>query len=258
MRYLTPQNFAIMAVFLILALLIFDRIIPERVEIVTPPASSIDNSVPAETPAVVPNRHADIIASVDADAGMFLSRVATLIIRDEAKRTHPYLDTKNNVTIGVGRNLSGNGISVEELHQIVKSVDYRYLMNNTSINGSRVYIKSLSVAQKVFADGLIQSDVQLLLVHDLNRVRAEAEQVFGEVWSRLDSVRREAILDVLFNLGLTHFKEFHKFIASVKKQDWQVAATELLLSQAARENIARYHRNATVIQTGDAKYFELK
>jgi lysozyme len=34
---------------------------------------------------------------------------------DEAKRHQPYLDTFGNITIGIGRNLSGNGISDSEI-----------------------------------------------------------------------------------------------------------------------------------------------
>ena len=34
--------------------------------------------------------------------------------RDEGNRLKPYTDTKGNITIGVGRNLTGNGISAGE------------------------------------------------------------------------------------------------------------------------------------------------
>ena len=70
--------------------------------------------------------------------------------------------------------------------------------------------------------------------------------------------RRSIIVDVLFNLGLPHFKQFVEFIKAVKAGNWDVAASELLLIQrGTRKNIVRYHRNAVVIQTGDAQYFGL-
>jgi len=41
------------------------------------------------------------------------------LIRDEGIRTYPYRDTVGKLTIGVGRNLDDNGISVEEAHVLL-------------------------------------------------------------------------------------------------------------------------------------------
>ena len=98
----------------------------------------------------------------------------------------------------------------------------------------------------------------LLLTDDLNMVRKQAESVFGSQWLQIDAIRREAIIDVVYNLGLPHFKEFKKFIAAVTAKKWHDAAAELLLSKAARQNITRYHRAAAVIETNDERYFELR
>ena len=70
-------------------------------------------------------------------------------------------------------------------------------------------------------------------------------------------MRREVIVDVLFNLGLTRFRTFEKFIGAVKRQDWKSAGDELLKSAAARENPGRYFRAYHVMVTGDRRYFGL-
>ena len=201
--------------------------------------------------------HSAQIKRIETDARMTLSRVAKLIIRDEGERSRPYLDPSGKVTIGIGRNLESNGISVAELHAVVNEIDYNVVLTQTHVAKGRILITSLPLAEKIFTESLTEHDIQLLLTDDLNNVRKEAERVFGETWQRLDSVRKEVIIDVLFNIGLPHFKQFHKFIAAVKAGDWDVAASELLLSNAARQNIVRYHRNATVLRTGDAQYFNL-
>ena len=64
--------------------------------------------------------HDAIIKQIEDDAGMFLSRVAQLIIKEEGVRSRPYLDSGGQVTIGIGRNLTGNGVSVAELQAIVE------------------------------------------------------------------------------------------------------------------------------------------
>ena len=220
---------------------------------------------PVETPTETPeppteprNPHAEAIGQIESGAGMKLSRISRLIIRDESKRNRPYLDPNGNPTIGVGRNLRGNGISVAELQAIVNDIDYDVVLKETHIQNGRVHIKSLDLANRIFPKPLTEHDIGLLLTDDLNTTRKDAVAVFGQsVWNGIDGVRKEAILDVVFNLGLPHFQTFVNFIGAVKAGNWDKAAAELLLSDAARENIVRYHRDATVIQTGDAKYFGL-
>ena len=220
-----------------------------------PTQESPDASQPVVS---APTPHAEAIGKIESDAGMPLSRIAKLIIRDEGKRNRPYPDTGGVPTIGVGRNLRGNGLSVTELHAIVNAIDYRFLMTHTHIQNGRVRIPTLDLANQIFTKPLTADDIQLLLTDDLNNVRKEAVAVFGQaIWDNIPEPRKEAILDVVFNLGLPHFKAFVNFIGAVKAGDWQKASTELLLSDAARKNVLRYHRNATVIQTGDAKYFGL-
>ena len=202
--------------------------------------------------------HLSHVQSIEKEAGMPLSRIAKLIIRDEGVRTKPYLDPNGVVTIGIGRSLETNGVSIVELHALNSTPDYRTILNKTTVQNGRIKIKTLADANKIFTRPLDKHDLELLLTDDLKVTKADAVTVFGDTWDKIDTVRQEAILDVIYNLGLTHFKGFHNFIASVKKQDWQKAASDLLLSEAARENITRYHRSASVIQTGDEKYFDLE
>lgn len=50
------------------------------------------------------------------------------IIRDEGKRRFPYKDTRGNITIGIGRNLTGRGLTPEE-------IDYLYQTNVREVEG---------------------------------------------------------------------------------------------------------------------------
>ena len=218
----------------------------------TPPAESIT------TPLSTLNPHVEAVSKMESEAGMRLSRIAELIIRDEGKRKRPYADTGGAPSIGVGRNLRDNGISVAELQAIVNDIDYDVVLKETHVQNGRVRIGSLDLANRIFPNPLTEHDIGLLLTDDLNNVRREAVSVFGQsVWGSVDGVRKEAILDVVFNLGLPRFKQFVKFIGAVKSADWDTAAAELLKSEAADENPERYFRNYRVMRTGNAKYFEL-
>ena len=222
-----------------------------------------DPSTPSARPSITAplstlNPHAQAIGKMESEAGMRLSRIAELIIRDEGKRKRPYADTGGAPSIGVGRNLRDNGVSVSELQAIVNDIDYDVVLKETHVQNGRVRIGSLDLANRIFPNPLTEHDIGLLLTDDLNNVRREAVSVFGQsVWGSIDGVRKEAILDVVFNLGLPRFKQFVKFIGAVKSADWDTAAAELLKSEAADENPERYFRNYRVMRTGNAKYFEL-
>ena len=194
--------------------------------------------------------HDTHITTAETDAGIQLSKLASLLIKEEGSRNAPYTDTTGAPTIGVGRNLRGNGISITELQTINRNIPHAVLLSETHIQNGRIHIQTLAVAQRVFPKPLTHKDIELLLVHDLNRTITEAKSVFGQQgWNNISENRKLAILDMLFNLGLTHFREFHKFINDIKESNYNAAANELLLSQAARENILRYHRISLVIQT---------
>lgn len=197
------------------------------------------------------NPHDHIISSIEKDHDMPFDRLSKLIIRDEGYRTAPYVDTVGSVTIGVGRSLTTNGVSTDELYAIRPDIDHKLLVRSATILGDRIKIKTLESARHIFDNPLTHHDVQLLLVHDLKNVQREALSVFGDKWDNISIARKEAILDILFNTGLPHFKKFEKFIEAVKLGDWHKASNELLNSQAARTNPKRYLRIARVIESGE-------
>lgn len=251
-----PYSFQIFLVLSVIVLLgyIFTHDMRIENKIIEPqPTPKIDAPIPLE-----PNPHSEHIKMLENQAGVPLSRVAQLIIQEEGVRGRPYQDTKGIVTIGIGRSLETNGISISELFAIVPQVDARFIMEHAIITRGRIKIDSLDVANKIFSRPLSHHDLELLLMDDLKRTKQEAVGVFGDTWHKIDPVRQEAIIDIMFNLGLTHFKKFEKFIAAVKVADWRTAASELLLSQAARQNYSRYNHVSLVIDTGDEQYFYMK
>lgn len=215
------------------------------------PSRVLDSSLPDVSP------HVEHIEKHENDTGLNLSRLGKLILRHESKWNRPYLDSEGIVTIGVGRSLQTNGISVVELHAILPDVDYLLLLKDCSVRNGRVYIPRLGVAQEIFRNPLTEHDIALLLSDDLRQASKDAETIFAHKWHEIDAIRREAILDMVYNLGLPHFKTFVKFIDAVKVGDWTKAGTELLSSVAAHKNPTRYHWAYLVITTGDSKYFDL-
>jgi lysozyme len=65
---------------------------------------------------------------------MAITNIIDQLIRDEAKRNFPYTDTKGKLTIGVGRNLTDDGISDTEI---------AFLLNDDVANVSSLLAKGI-------------------------------------------------------------------------------------------------------------------
>lgn len=219
--------------------------------------SSSEKVIAEKGPLPEFNPHKEHIDKIETESGMGLSGISKIISKYEGDKPRPYLDSKGIVTIGIGRSLQTNGISHAEIKSIVRDVNYEIIINSTNVKNSRIYIDNIDVANKIFETTLSSHDVQLLLTSDLNNSRKEAISVFGN-WDKIDIPRREALVNLVFNLGLPNTKLFVNFIDAVNNTDWNLAANELLLSQAATDNITRYHDISNVIRTGDKRYFNLK
>ena len=186
------------------------------------------------------NKHEVMINTLDSSSGVNLSKLSKLLLRNEGKVPIPYLDTDKKVTIGVGRSLQTNGLSSAEFTSIVEDASLSLIISTTVVKNGRIYIDNLSVAKQIFTKPLTEDDMMLLLTDDLHNVNIEAKSVFGEVWNTLDNSRKLAIIDVIYNTGLTRFRKFEDFISAIKSSQWEDAKYELLRSDLAHE---KYNKN---------------
>jgi lysozyme len=130
------------------------------------------------------------------------------LILDEGLRLKPYTDSKGQITIGVGHNLSAHGISRELAMQ--------------------------------------------WLTEDI----AAAETAVERAWSwaaRLDPVRRNVLVNMAFNMGITKLATFHRFLDALQRGNYQTAATEMMDSAWADQVGRRATRLATEMLTGEVK-----
>lgn len=97
--------------------------------------------------------------------------------------------------------------------------------------------------------GISPLEANLLLKNDMDRVLLEAYQNFP--WFKyLDSVRQDAILDMLFNLGMTRFSQFHQLTEALQNQNYLKAATEMLNSLWAQQVGVRARELSQMLLTG--------
>ena len=126
------------------------------------------------------------------------------LIEHEGMSLKPYKCPNGKITIGVGRNLESNGLSLDECN---------YLLEN-----------------------------------DIARCRRELDVYWWFVI--LNENRKNALLNMCFNLGLTKLLTFKKMIVALEKKNYDRAAIEALDSRWAKQVKGRAVDIAEVIKEG--------
>lgn len=97
--------------------------------------------------------------------------------------------------------------------------------------------------------GLTEDEMQYLLTNDISNAKAD---LLPYTWYQLlDEVRRGVLVELVFNIGLTHLLEFKKMLAALLALDYDTAADEMLNSLWAKQvGLIRSQDMATRLKTG--------
>jgi lysozyme len=96
--------------------------------------------------------------------------------------------------------------------------------------------------------GISQKEAEFMLANDL----AECECALQAFWwfAPLDQVRRAAVMDMCFNLGLHGLLNFPNMISAIGRQDWATAAAECDDPHWHAQVGARSTQDAQMLLTG--------
>ena len=98
--------------------------------------------------------------------------------------------------------------------------------------------------------GLTHDEVDYLLMNDINRCLEELDAAFP--WFKdLTEIRREAMINLCFNLGLTRLRKFEKALAAMSIHNYEEAANEFLDSRWAKQVGNRAQEVTEMIRTGE-------
>lgn len=123
----------------------------------------------------------------------------------EGYETFPYTDTVGKITIGVGHNLTDNGLP----------------------------------------DHIID----LLLDWDIDQARRELDRIHPQ-WREYTPNRKDALVELVFNMGTPSLLTFKKMWAAIEAEDWAEAAAQLLDSRYAVQVGMRAHVIADQLEDG--------
>ena len=82
--------------------------------------------------------------------------------------------------------------------------------------------------------GLSEDEIEYLLQNDIERVIVELSSEY-EWFSYLDDVRKDVMINIAFNLGITRLRGFKKALAAMESGDYKKASTEFLDSRWAKQ-----------------------
>lgn len=82
--------------------------------------------------------------------------------------------------------------------------------------------------------GISESEAMYLLENDIANVESQCRTTF-DWFENLTDLRKEAVVNLVFNMGLTTFLKFKKTIGYIEQGLYELAGTELLNSRYAEQ-----------------------
>ncbi|NOU49973.1 glycoside hydrolase family protein [Pseudoalteromonas sp. JBTF-M23] len=141
-------------------------------------------------------------------------RIYQLLKRHEGLRLSAYQCSAGKWTIGIGRNLEDNPLSVDEIDAL------------SSMGVKCCEPKAMRLSE--------ESQAYYLLANDIEKINEKLPEMFSN-WSEISYTRRDVLRDMAFNLGLSGLANFTKMRAAIEAGNWVDATFEMLNSRWARQ-----------------------
>jgi lysozyme len=108
---------------------------------------------------------------------------------------------------------------------------------------------TIGVGRNLQDVGITKEEALLLLKNDVENVEQQLKHYMS--WSEsLDPVRRAALINFVFNVGIGTALKFENAMEALKQSDYDTAAAELLDSRWSTQVGSRAQELATQIRTG--------
>ena len=99
--------------------------------------------------------------------------------------------------------------------------------------------------------GITEEEAEMLLENDLKRFEEFTKDVLRDTWHVLDQVRREAMIEMCFNMGPGNLAKFRLMLACLAQEDFEGAADQAIASRWADQVGKRADRIAERIRSGE-------
>lgn len=127
-------------------------------------------------------------------------------------------------------------------HEGVRRYVYKDHLGYETIGVGRCLVEGIGI-------GLSDDEIEYMLANDIARCAVELSKAFN--WFQdLNTVRREAMINLCFNLGLTRLLNFKRALAAMRAKDYAKAAEEFLDSRWADQVGQRAIEVTDMIRSG--------
>ena len=128
-------------------------------------------------------------------------------------------------------------------HEGVKPFAYQCSAGKTTIGVGRNIDEDGGI-------GLCGAEIDFLLSNDIDRVETELENTFSW-YKNLNLARKDAMVSIAFNLGLTRLLTFKLALSCMESEDYIMAGMEFDNSLWSKQVGARAEELCQMIETGE-------
>ncbi len=108
---------------------------------------------------------------------------------------------------------------------------------------------TIGYGRNIEENGITEAEASFLLDNDIKISEEECRRAF-RWFDNLDEIRRGVIVEMHLNMGLKRLKTFKKMLAACEKQDYELAAREMLNSLWAREQVGKRAKTLANLMKG--------
>ena len=109
---------------------------------------------------------------------------------------------------------------------------------------------TIGVGRNLEDVGLSDEEIDYLLENDIERTEELLDE-YMDWWRDLDSVRQEAMVNFVFNVGIGTAQKFKKAMTALEEQDYDTAADEMMDSNWSKQVGQRAVEVTEMIRTGE-------
>jgi lysozyme len=165
---------------------------------------------------------------------MNLENLHKQLIYDEGLKLKPYLCSEGFLTIGVGRNLEGHGLSLSEMIWLINNQPARrnrFPADFSTIDGKillTVLIKDMKL------NGITEQEAMALLDNDIYEC---TEQLKSKIvwWNTTPEELKEVLVNMCFNMGIRKLLTFRTTLWHMSIGMYTLAAQDMMRSKWAKQ-----------------------
>jgi lysozyme len=174
---------------------------------------------------------------------MNIDKIRKDLIRDEGMILRPYFCPAGFLTVGVGRNLEGNGLSVGEMVALIRGDERRlarFPKDFESLDGEILFT---TLVRDMKLHGISTHEAMMLLDNDIYEC---TEQLHRRLkwFEAAPAELQEVLVNMCFNMGIRTLMTFRNTLFLMSVGEYERAAVNMLKSRWARQVKARAQRLA--------------